>query len=105
MLCEGLREEGFDVTPAADGAQALALVGLRGPFDLLLFDDDVPRLTGRQVLRVLRAAGLRTAALLYSDLLLTEEEQSALGVAAVLGKSLSIPELALAIRCAIVITR
>src|SRR5919108_219967 len=27
MLCEGLQEEGFEVTPAADGVEALALVG------------------------------------------------------------------------------
>ena len=102
MLCEGLQEEGFEVTPAADGVEALALVGIRGPFDLLLLDDEVPWLTGRQLLRLLRVTGLRTAAVFYSgDLELTGAEQAALGVSAVLSKPLLLSELAAAIRRAI----
>src|SRR3712207_294937 len=49
-----LRDAGFDVTEAGDGAEALSLVA-RGSFSLMLLDGQMPVLSGRQVLERLRA--------------------------------------------------
>ena len=99
ILQEGLEAEGFDVVSAADGAQALELFLTSGPYDALLLDDEMPRLTGRKVLARLREAGERVAALLFSgSLVLDENERAGLGVGAVLRKPVSITELTAAIR-------
>jgi two-component system response regulator MprA len=107
ILCEGLREEGFDVTVAVDGAQALAMVrhdeGADGSsaYDVLLLDEEMPRFTGRQVVAQLRAEGRMHAALLFSgNLDLTDAERERLGVGPVLRKPLSLMELSAAIRAA-----
>jgi CheY-like chemotaxis protein len=105
ILCEGLRDEGFEVTVAADGAEALALVrraeaaGGAAAYDVLLLDEEMPRLTGRQVVTQLRAEGRTIAALLFSgNLELTRTECDRLGVGPVLRKPLSLNELSEAIR-------
>lgn len=38
---------GFEVVEAPDGAQALALLAVEAPFDLVLLDQEMPRLDGR----------------------------------------------------------
>src|SRR5262245_25876065 len=87
ILQEGLEAEGFDVVPAVDGSQALELFLSSGPYDAVLLDDEMPRLTGRKVLARLREAGERVAALLLSgSLALDEDERAGLGVGAVLRK-------------------
>lgn len=99
ILQEGLEAEGFHVVSAADGAQALELFLSSGPYDAVLLDDEMPRLTGRKVLARLREAGERVAALLLSgSLVLDENEKAGLGVGAVLRKPVSITELTAAIR-------
>ncbi len=98
----GLVAQGFEVQVAADGAEALSLFQSRGPFDALLLDEDMPCLTGRQVLEQLRSSGQAVTALIYSgSLSLTPEEQRALGVDAVLPKPLSLERLGQAIRAAL----
>lgn len=53
--------KGYAVTHAADGAQALRLLTLdRTPFDLVVLDVMLPRLSGFDVLREVRQQGLRT---------------------------------------------
>ncbi len=41
-LTEVLGDEGFDVTEAADGEQAVALLGSNGSFDLVMTDVNLP---------------------------------------------------------------
>jgi DNA-binding response OmpR family regulator len=54
--CEAsLRQRGFDVRTASDGEEGLRLA-LSEPFDLILLDILMPKLTGLDVLRALRAA-------------------------------------------------
>jgi two-component system response regulator RegX3 len=102
ILAEGLREEGFEVVTAENGADALERYRAQGPFDVLLLDEEMPRLTGRGVLGRLRADGDGVAAVLFSgNLELSEEEQARLGVGPCLRKPLSFDELALAIRRAV----
>lgn len=45
-----LVDAGYDVVPAADGVEALALYQRRGPFAVVLLDESMPGLTGRAVL-------------------------------------------------------
>jgi len=102
MLCEGLREEGFEVVPAANGVEASELFAALGPYDLLLLDDDTPRLTGRQFLATVRAAGSAVAAVFHSgDLVLSEAERASLGVGPVLPKPATVAEVARTIRAAL----
>jgi CheY-like chemotaxis protein len=98
ILCTGLSDEGFDVVAAEDGQAALELYHGDGPYDALLVDDEMPRLTGRELLSKLRQAGERVAALIISgNLVLSEAERDLLGVGPVLRKPLSINELTRAI--------
>ncbi|MEV7416179.1 response regulator transcription factor [Streptomyces sp. NPDC089919] len=55
VLLRGLREEGFDPVPAADGAAALRLA--TSPFDAVVLDVGLPDADGRDVCQALRAAG------------------------------------------------
>src|SRR5687768_11715135 len=45
-----LMDAGYDVVPAADGAEALALYEHRGPFAMVLLDESMPGLNGSAVL-------------------------------------------------------
>jgi CheY-like chemotaxis protein len=102
ILEEGLSAEGFEVVAAADGAEAFELYRTAGPFHALLLDEEMPRLTGRDQLGRIRAAGDDVPALLVSgNLVLTSREQAALGIGPVLRKPVSIELLARAIRDAV----
>ncbi len=54
-LTIGLDREGFDVTAARDGQQALALFA-EGQFDVVLLDLMLPKMSGLDVCRSIRAA-------------------------------------------------
>jgi CheY-like chemotaxis protein len=102
ILAEGLRDEGFDVVTARDGVDALDRYRSEGPFDVLLLDEEMPRLTGRRVLSRLRADGERVAAVIFSgNLELDEHEQARLGVGPALRKPVSLGELSRAIQRAV----
>jgi CheY-like chemotaxis protein len=94
IVCAGLADEGFDVVAASDGAVALELFRERGPYDALLLDEEMPHLTGRQLLARLRAAGERVAALLISgNLEIDDDERTNLGVARVIRKPASLDDI------------
>jgi two-component system response regulator MprA len=102
ILIEGLVDEGFDVEAAADGLEALVLYRAKRPFDALLLDEEMPGLTGRQVLRLLRSEGDRVPAVIFSgNLVLEPAEQFTLGVGPVLRKPVSLRDLCAALRSAI----
>ena len=50
-----LVQEGFDVTPAADGDEAAELLGNGVPFDLLILDIMMPGPSGLDICREVRA--------------------------------------------------
>ena len=102
ILVEGLVDEGFDVEAAVDGLEALVLYRAQRPFDALLLDEEMPGLTGRQLLRLLRGEGDRVAAVIFSgNLVLEAGEQAELGIGPVLRKPVSMRELCAALHAAI----
>ncbi len=61
-LTATLESEGYDVTAASDGAQALKLFA-QGKFDLVILDVMMPKASGYDVCRELRAKGERVPVL------------------------------------------
>lgn len=61
-LIATLESEGYEVTAASDGAQALKLYP-QTPYDLVMLDVMMPKLSGYDVCRELRAKGVRTPVL------------------------------------------
>jgi two-component system OmpR family response regulator len=57
---------GYEVLTAADGQEVTDLVAGSGPPDLLLLDAMMPRKSGIDALRELRAAGVESPALIVS---------------------------------------
>ena len=102
ILCEGLAAEGFEVESAEDGRDALETFRGGGPYDVLLIDEEMPGMRGRELLWRIRAEGHRVPALLISgNLHLEAEERAALGVGPVLRKPISFADLASALRAAV----
>jgi CheY-like chemotaxis protein len=102
ILVEGLVDEGFEVEAAVDGMEALLIFRAKGPFDALLLDEEMPGLTGRMLLRLLRGEGNWVATVLFSgNLVMEPDEQAELGVGPVLRKPVSLRELCAALRDAI----
>ncbi len=102
VVSEALRAAGFDVVAVGDGAAAWTAWESSGPFDGVLLDEQMPGLTGRQLLARLRAAGeTATALLLSGSLRLGEEERVALGVAKVLRKPIRMETLVRQMRMAL----
>ncbi|MEZ6014718.1 MAG: response regulator transcription factor [Planctomycetota bacterium] len=75
-LCESLRQglskEGYSVDVSMDGREALALLR-RNPFDLAVLDVMLPQLSGLEVLRELRAAGVDVPVLILTARDATEQ--------------------------------
>jgi len=102
ILVEGLVDEGFEVEAAADGLEALLLYRAKRPFDGLLLDEEMPGLTGRQLVRLLRGEGDRVPAVIFSgNLVLEASEQAELGLGPVLRKPVSMRDICAALRAAI----
>ena len=102
ILVEGLIDEGFEVEAGVDGMEALILYRAKGPFDVLLLDEEMPGLTGRQLLHLLRGEGDRVPAVILSgNLVLDPREQAELGIGPVLRKPVSMRELCAAFRAAV----
>ena len=98
VIREALEAEGYEVVVAVDGQRALELFGTAGPFDCLLFDHDMPRMTGRDAIASLRSSGVRTPGFILSaSVLLTDEQLQDLDVT-LLRKPVSIAVLVAEIR-------
>jgi two-component system cell cycle sensor histidine kinase/response regulator CckA len=52
----GLKQAGYDVEVASDGAQALRIVGEQPPFDVFVIDVIMPQMSGQELARQLRLA-------------------------------------------------
>jgi two-component system response regulator MprA len=64
LLARGLREHGWTVVTAADGASALRAAGTDVPFDATVLDIGLPDSDGRDVCQAMRARGI-TAPVLF----------------------------------------
>ena len=62
LLNQGLEEEGFDVTIARDGREALSLAEAGNP-ELLVIDIGLPDSDGRDVCQALKSAGVEAPVL------------------------------------------
>ncbi|HEY1957233.1 MAG TPA: response regulator [Polyangiaceae bacterium] len=93
-----LRDEGYDVREARDGADLLALVARFNP-DVIVTDFRMPRMTGLDVLRVLREQSPRVRVILMTASPLEDVYGPALslGAAAVLAKPFDLRDLLAAI--------
>lgn len=102
VMAEVLEEEGFTVEVAADGEQALErLLGGEVQVDVIVTDDEMPRLSGREMLRRLRAAGLGVPAVVASgSARFTPAELSELGILCVLHKPVPLTALVEAVKTA-----
>jgi DNA-binding response OmpR family regulator len=58
LVSDQLKEEGYDVRTAADGEEAVEILG-KESFDLILLDIKMPRRDGIDVLKFLREKNLR----------------------------------------------
>jgi DNA-binding response OmpR family regulator len=65
LLAENLEVEGYTVVTAGSGEAALAEIGRR-PFDLMIVDVMLPRMTGFEVCREVRARDLRLPIILLT---------------------------------------
>jgi DNA-binding response OmpR family regulator len=66
LLRTRLEMAGHEVVTAADGQDVVDTVKATGPLDVLLLDAMMPRKSGIDALRELRAAGIDTPALIVS---------------------------------------
>lgn len=80
-VTRGLREAGYTVDQAGTGAQAIALVGAHA-YDAIILDVLIPAPDGREVCRVIRAAGNRAPILMLTALDAVEERIAGLDAGA-----------------------
>ena len=71
-----LMAEGYDITCVESGREAIDLVG-REDFDLLIFDNWLPDLTGTQVTKLIRQFNRTTPILFYSAAAYESDKQAA----------------------------
>jgi DNA-binding response OmpR family regulator len=66
LLRTRLEMENYEVATAADGVEVVELVRSSQPFDIFLLDAMMPRKSGIDALRELRADGIQTPVLIVS---------------------------------------
>lgn len=96
-----LRQHGHHVVRAADGEEAWTRMAPNpAAFDVVMTDHQMPRLSGLQLVKRLRAIGYQGIIIVHSGGLTMEEESAyrKLGVHGVLPKSADFTALAAAIR-------
>ncbi|MBI3291065.1 response regulator [Candidatus Falkowbacteria bacterium] len=64
---EVLKSEGHDVVAAEEGIGALGRVNSKEEFDLLIFDEEMPNLSGPALLEIIRQKGITTPAILIGS--------------------------------------
>ena len=89
-----LQESGYDVTCIESGREALALVE-KESFDLLIFDNWMPGLTGTEVTKLIRHFDQTTPIIFYTAAAYEADKQAALnaGAQAYLIKPVGLDEL------------
>jgi DNA-binding response OmpR family regulator len=94
FMLRALRAEGWTVTHAADGAEALRL-GRDGGFDVIVLDVMLPGPSGRDVCRALRDEGVATRILMLTALADLDDRVAGLRLGAddYLGKPFALDEL------------
>lgn len=81
FIARSLRENRHDVEVAETGEKALELV-FRGPFDLILMDIRLPNISGVDVCREIRDAGIETPVLMLTARSLIEQKVEGLDAGA-----------------------
>src|ERR1700690_1737776 len=76
LLIETLQSPTTDVSSAASGAELVALLTEKGPFDLIVTDVSMPWMEGLSVMRSARAGRLRTPVLVITGLARPDLERS-----------------------------
>lgn len=94
LIAAVLTGAGFEVRTVSDGEQAWEAV-CREPYDLLVTDNEMPRLSGLNLIQRMRAVGLHLPVLIASGTLSAESAHDVpqLQIAAVLIKPFRIAEL------------
>ncbi len=103
-LCRLLQSMGYRVTEASDGQDALErLRAAPQDFDLVISDQMMPRLSGLELARALRADGSRMPIILCSGFSEALDEENAMkwGVSGVLAKPIDRTSMATAVRRAL----
>jgi DNA-binding response OmpR family regulator len=99
LYTKALTAEGFDVVAVADGLDAFEAFLAQGPFDAVVTDCDMPRLTGMEFIERLRNHRSEVPALLMSGrMVLDRDDQERLGVGRLLAKPFGLDSLVLATR-------
>ena len=81
FMTKGLKKAGYQIQASLNGAQALPLA-LSGDFDLILLDLGLPGLSGRDVLREIRAQEVQTPVIVITALDDDKEREQALSLGA-----------------------
>jgi CheY-like chemotaxis protein len=68
LICTALCRLTVDLHQASNGVELLELIGCRGPFDIIVTDISMPRMSGLQALEAARAAGIETPFIVVSGL-------------------------------------
>ncbi len=99
FLERGLKEEGYEVTVAADGARGWQLAS-EGHYDLFILDWMVPQISGVELCRKIRELGVRVPVILLTAKDSTEDKVSGLDAGAddYVTKPFSLDELLARIR-------
>ena len=66
LIAQFLRGEGFEVIEAEDGLQGASFFSGRGPFDLVLLDMNMPRMSGLELLAEMCRLGIQTPVLMLT---------------------------------------
>jgi DNA-binding response OmpR family regulator len=99
LFVDYLTAEGFEVVAVADGIDAFAAYLEQGPFDAVVSDCDLPRLTGPQLVERLRQQRSTVPALLMTGrVVLDHAEQARLQVGPPLQKPFGLDLFARTIR-------
>jgi two-component system chemotaxis response regulator CheY len=99
-ICFALKSDGHKIETVTDGEQALArLTAEPGVFDLLITDNNMPRMTGVELVKRVRESSVRCKILVLSAHLSPEKraEYEALGVDEMMPKPFDLHQLRAAI--------